>query len=219
MAALIGIEIGTTSTALCVVQPEWRDSDAHFLVRRLERLPPGTSCVALAQRYTEIVERLATKTDLFVKPYFNATQAGPPIVEAFQKLTEAWNLQTIYFNHGPYRTVGEDKSIQLGKAWLVSHLKVLLQCGRLHLVDTPEARTLRQELRDYRPNLPDDAPSRYGAFRVGSQDDLINAIGLAVQENIVPLSPEDEAAIDEAFSGEPMTECGAIMEMYRMLGL
>jgi hypothetical protein len=33
MSALIGIEIGPASTAICVAQPERRESDVHFLVR------------------------------------------------------------------------------------------------------------------------------------------------------------------------------------------
>jgi hypothetical protein len=220
VGALIGIEKGPASTALCVVEPERRGNEVHFIVRHLERLPPNTSCVVLADRYSEIVERLGTKTDLFVQAYLNATQDGPPLVEAFKELARAWNLRPVYFNHGAQRVVGEDgTTIQLGKAWLVSRLKVLLQRRRLHLPRTPEAGTLHRELEAYRVDLPEDAGTRYGAFRVGSQDDLLTALGLAVQEDIAPYSPEELEAIEEIFSGPPMTEAGAILEMYRKLGL
>jgi hypothetical protein len=220
MGALIGIEKGPSSTALCVVEPERRGNEVHFIVRHLERLPPNTSCVVLAERYSEIVERLGTRTDLFVQAYLNATQDGPPLVEAFRDLTKAWNLRPVYFNHGAQRAVGEDRTtIQLGKAWLVSRLKVLFQRGRLHMARTREADTLRRELEAYRVDLPEDANDRYGAFRVGSQDDLLTALGLAVQEDLVPWSPEDWAAMEEAFNGPPITEAGAILEMYRKLGL
>lgn len=220
MAALIGIERGPASTALCVVEPERRDRSVHFNVRHLERLPPNTSCVVLAERYSEIVERLGRKTDLFVRAYLNATQEGPPLVEAFQELTRASHLRPVYFNHGAQRTEDEDRiTIQLGKAWLVSRLKVLLQRQRLHLTRSPEATTLRRELETYRIDLPEDAATRYGAFRVGSQDDLLTALGLAVQEDIAPYSAEDSAALDEAFANLPLSPAAAIEEMYRKLGL
>jgi hypothetical protein len=213
MGALIGIEIGAGSTAICVAEPDRRAGAVHFSVRHLERLPPNTSCIALADRYREIVERLGTKTDLFVQTYLDATQVGPPLVESFRELTGAWNLRVVYFNHGPQRTVAEDRTIQLGKGWLVSRLKVLFQRRRLHLLRSPEAETLRRELDAYRPNLPDDANTRYGAFRVGSQDDLLNALGLAVQEDLAPLSPEEQAAFDDAFAGAPITEVGQLLEL------
>lgn len=191
-----------------------------LVVRHLDRLPPNTSCVALADRYSEIVERLGRKTDLFVQAWINATQEGPPLVEAFRELAGAWSLRPVYFNHGTQRTEDEDRvTIQLGKAWLVSRLKVLFQRGRLHLPRSPEALALRRELETYRIDLPDDAGSRYGAFRVGSQDDLLTALGLAVQEDLAPHSPEALEAIEAIFEGEPMTEAGAIFEMYRKLGL
>jgi len=59
---------------------------------------------------------------------------------------------------------------------------VLLQQGRLHLPRPPEAETLGQELADYELQVQPDANDRYGAFRVGTQDDLVTALGLAVQE-------------------------------------
>lgn len=219
MGALIGIEIGAGSTAICVAEPDRRAGAVHFTVRHLERLPPNTSCIALADRYREIVERLGRRTDLLVQAYLDATQVGPPLVESFRELTGAWNLRVVYFNHGAQRTVAEDCTIQLGKGWLVSRLKVLLQRRRLHLLRSPEAETLGRELDAYRPDLPNDANTRYGAFRVGTQDDLLNALGLAVQEDIAPWSPEEQAAFDEAFAGAPMTEAGKLLELYKRAGL
>jgi hypothetical protein len=219
MSALIGIEIGPASTAICVVEPERRDDSIHFLVRHLERLPPSANYIQLGRRYTEVVDRLATKTDLSVHTYINVTHAGAPVVTAFQKRTGAWSLRSVYFNHGAQRIVDEKRNIQLGKGWLVSRLKVLLPSGQIHLTRTHETEILHRDLDAYRPNLPEDAATRYGAFRVGTQDDLINALGLAVQEDIAPSRPEDQAAIDEGFAQAPMTEVGAILDMYKKLGL
>ena len=70
----------------------------------------------------------------------------------------------------------------LGKAWLVSRIKVLLQCGRLHLPKTPVAEAMKDELLDYEIRINEDANERYGAFKVGAHDDLVTALGLAVQD-------------------------------------
>jgi len=71
--------------------------------------------------------------------------------------------------------------VKLGKAWLVSRLQMLLQNGRLHLPRTAEAEALARELLDYEIRVSEDANDRYGAFRVGTHDDLVTALGLAVQ--------------------------------------
>jgi hypothetical protein len=74
-----------------------------------------------------------------------------------------------------------DGEVRLGKAWLVSHLQALLQGGRLHLPQTAEARALAEELLDYEIRVDENANDRYGAFKVGHHDELVTAIGLAVQ--------------------------------------
>ena len=85
-----------------------------------------------------------------------------------------------YFTHGDRRTE-EGGRVSIGRAWLVSRLQSLLQTDRLHLPDTAEARQLAAELRDYEIRVDQDANDRYGAFKVGTHDDLVTALGLGVQ--------------------------------------
>ena len=66
-------------------------------------------------------------------------------------------------------------------AYLVARLQALLQTGRIHLPGTAEAEVLAQELIDYEIRVDPDANDRYGAFKVGTHDDLATALGLAVQ--------------------------------------
>jgi hypothetical protein len=47
---------------------------------------------------------------------------------------------------------------------------------------TGEADALSRELLDYEIKIDQDANEKYGAFKVGSHDDLVTALGLAVQE-------------------------------------
>ncbi len=75
----------------------------------------------------------------------------------------------------------EGRSVKLGKAYLVSRLQSLLQTGCVHLPRTAEAEALAAELLDYEIRVDQNANDRYGAFRVGTHDDLVTALGLAVQ--------------------------------------
>ena len=44
---------------------------------------------------------------------------------------------------------------------------------------------MARELEDYEIRVTEDANDRYGAFKVGAHDDLVTALGLAVQGTAV----------------------------------
>jgi hypothetical protein len=93
----------------------------------------------------------------------------------------------VYFTHGDKRTEEGWRTVKLGKAWLVSRMQTLLQGGRIHLPNTQETHDLARELLEYEIRVSEDANDRYGAFKVGTHDDLVTALGLAVQR--VPWQP------------------------------
>jgi hypothetical protein len=68
-----------------------------------------------------------------------------------------------------------------GVRLLVSRLQALLQSERLHLPKTREAEQLAKKLLDYELKIDERANDTYGAFKVGTHDDLVTALGLAVQ--------------------------------------
>ena len=208
MDVVIGVDVGqkVDPTAIGVVELDWRDPrrrpgfDDHYVVRHLERLALGTPYPTVAERLAEVVvgvkgrvERVRVPlgggaVELTERPptvtlYVDATGVGQPVVD----LLSAAGARPIacYFTHGDRRTQ-EGGRVSIGKAWLVSRLQSLLQTGRLHLPDTAEARQLAAELRDYEIRVDADANDRYGAFKVGSHDDLVTALGLAVQQPRVP---------------------------------
>ena len=89
-------------------------------------------------------------------------------------------MTACYFTHGDRLTENRQAhTVSLGKALLVSRLQVLLQSRRVHLPRTMEARVLAQELLDYEIPVSEQANDTYGAFRVGSHDDQVTALGLA----------------------------------------
>ena len=190
----IGVDIGQKRdpTAIAVAEIEYRDSDlprckkeSHYLIRHLERLPLGTPYPEVSKRVDRICQGVETQTgrrpDLFV----DATGVGQPIVDLLNDSSHsAHRVWAVYFTYGDRRNEdrGEDR-VTLGKAFLVSRLQMLLQFQRIHLPrGHREADALVQELLDYEIRVDDNANDKYGAFRVGTHDDLVTALGLAVQK-------------------------------------
>ena len=187
----MGVDIGQKRdhSAICVAETDKRNNGQrqvlHYTVRYLQRFQLGFSFLELAQRIATVAERIERKAGDAPLIYVDATGLGMPVVDLLcDEGGWAWDLTPVYFNHGDRRTedgVGWDREVKLGKAYLVSRLQTLLQAGYLHLPRTPEAKALAQELRDYEIEVTEDANDRYGDFKVGSQDDLVTALGLAVQ--------------------------------------
>jgi hypothetical protein len=79
---------------------------------------------------------------------------------------------------GAYPGVGLKQARQLAE----------VEVGKIAAGDDPQgereeqrAGSTAQELQDYEIRVDENANDRYGAFRVGTHDDLVTALGLAVQ--------------------------------------
>ncbi len=191
MIPLMGIDIGQKRdpTALCVVQKEERQGnrrlESHYIARHLERLALGTPFPEVVRRVETVAAGVRNKAGACPELYVDATGVGTPIVDLLRDGAPAVrSVIAVYFTHGDRRK--EDwadgyKQVKLGKAWIVSRLQALLQTGRIHLPGSSEARALAQELLDFEIRVDENANDRYGAFRVGAHDDLVTALGLAVQ--------------------------------------
>ena len=195
----IGVDVGqrVDPTAIAVVEEEPRRrtveqdgtrttrTEAHYLIRHLERLPLGTPYPDVARRVAAVVQGVARRTGTLPLLFLDATGVGTPVVDVLRAAGVRAHLRPVYFTHGDRRLIEHTGDIKLGKAWLVSHLQALLQSDRLHLPRTPEADTLARELQDYEIKVDQNANDLYGAFKVGTHDDLVTALGLAVQGPII----------------------------------
>lgn len=185
MEVAIGVDIGQKRdpTALCAATSETRFDDGrkttHFLVRHLERLPLGTRYPEVARRVARLYKAATEKTESRVTVSVDATGVGQPIIDLLDE--EGVEAIACYFTHGDRRTEKSHEEVTIGKAFLVSRLQSLLQTGRLHLPKSDEAQVLAQELQDYEIRVDENANDKYGAFKVGTHDDLVTALGLAVQ--------------------------------------
>lgn len=183
----IGVDVGQKRdpSAIAVLEEEVREERTHYLTRHLERQALGTPYPDVARRVGEIAARLRSRSrslertgqQFSVTIYVDATGVGTPIVDLMREYGES--PIAVYFTHGDRRTETHDQ-VSLGKGWLVSRLQALFQAGRIHLPTTGEAVAMRQELIDYEIRVNEKANDIYGAFRTGSHDDLVTALGLAV---------------------------------------
>ncbi len=206
----IGVDIGQkhdpTAIAVSDVQlkilPGPKDESIHT-IRHLERLPLGTPYPQVAERISAVVQGLCTRGVIPRALYVDATGVGQPVVDLLKPV--GMRVTAVYCTHGDRRIVSEDRrSVSLGKAWLVSRLQALLQTGRILLPETEEARQLARELKDYEIRVDADANEKYGAFKVGTHDDLVTALGLAVQ-----------TAPGRPFSGASAGQRGDIVAFYK----
>lgn len=197
MSISIGVDIGQRRdpTAIAVVESEdrfvvpgaaWGPQETHFVARYLQRLPLGTPYPDVARRLAAVVLGVMARSPRAPTVYVDATGVGTPVIDLLVEAGVSGQLFPVYFTHGDKRTVergGVRPEIRLGKAWLVSRLQALLQTGRLHLPRTQEAEALGQELLVYEIRVTENANDVYGAFKVGAHDDLVTALGLAVQDD------------------------------------
>jgi hypothetical protein len=155
--------------------------EEHYVVRHLERVAAGTSYPIMAQRFGEVAkavrDRTRSRPDLFV----DLTGFGQPLIDEVKRHGSYSRMRSVFFNFGD-RRAEEGGVIRLGKGWLVCKLQMLLQSHQLHLPRSVDAETLAQELMDYEVEVQPDANDRYGAFRVGSHDELATALGLTIQQ-------------------------------------
>lgn len=71
----------------------------------------------------------------------------------------------------------------------------MLGYGRIHLPKTEEAVALQKELKNYTIRVNENANPEFGAFKVGTHDDLVTALGLACLSESVPIIPKVEVMI------------------------
>jgi hypothetical protein len=192
LGVAVGIDIGQRRdpTALCVAEIVLRTGpsgpQSHFTIRHLERLPLNTPYPEVAEILRDLIVQVVELTRERPKVFVDATGVGAPVVEILQAAAPHLRIIPVYFNHGD-RRIAEYDQVRLGKAFLVSRLQVLLQTDRLRLAKTAEGEALAAELCEYEIRVTENANDTYGAFRVGTHDDLVTALGLAVQDDCKPM--------------------------------
>lgn len=189
----IGVDIGQKRdpTAVCVaevmekvVPPDplefWSRPamTTLYVVRFLERLPLGMPYPRIADRLVQIAEGVRFKMPKAgIRLYVDQTGVGAPVIDQLRERI-SHPLSGVTLAAGERLTIRGNEA-RLGKAYLVSRLQVLLQNGQIRLPKTAEAEQLAHELMDFEIKVDQDGQDHYGAFKVGSHDDMVIALGLA----------------------------------------
>jgi hypothetical protein len=179
----VGVDIGQKNdpTAIAVVESE-QGSSRDYVLRYIQRLPLGTPYPEIARSLARICRRAAERSGQRPEVFVDATGVGAPVVDQLRALAlDAHRLWAVTFSHGTRcRRFPAERRVTMGKAYMVSRLQALLGSGRIHLPATSEARALAAELLGYEIRVDEKGTDRYGAFRSGTHDDLVTALGLAV---------------------------------------
>jgi hypothetical protein len=190
MYVTMGIDVGQKRdpTAVCIAQSEWREVEGrmeiHFTIRHLERLPLGTPYPEVVERVGRLAFRAGDIAGEWPFLYVDATGVGQPIVDALRDGGYHESVAAVVFTAGETRKEtweGSCLRVAVGKEFLVSRLQALLGTGRLHLPPGHEMEALAEELLNYELRVDAKGHAKAGAFRVGTHDDLVTAVGLATQ--------------------------------------
>ncbi len=207
-SAVVVVEVGERATTRTyrLHGRTYAVPEATYRVQAMERLDLGTSYVAVAARVATLIGALwqweyGLRKSGALQPYepmlpwdiwADATGVGRPVMDMLRdKLAESTrtdrvSLHPVVFTHGDRhdRNATKDGSDVLGKAYLVSRLQVLFQRDLLRLPPKhEEAQAMARELKDYEIKVDENANDKYGAFKVGTHDDLVTALGLACLED------------------------------------
>jgi hypothetical protein len=203
-SAIVVAEVGLRPTTRTYI--DYRDHKPHavtesmYRVHEAKRLPLGTPFVGVAAEVVRLagavweMERAMRKEgrltpyqrSLTVDIYMDATGVGSPVVEMVTNELRS-NARTDWAQVHPITFTWGDRFVRekgsLGKAHLVSRLQVLMEQARLELPkSSPGIADMVEELKDYEIRVDTDANDKYGAFEVGTHDDLVTALGLACVE-------------------------------------
>lgn len=171
---------------------EHRQLETYYEARHIERVRLGTAYPQVAERIAALVMHPALAGSRILV-CVDVTGVGQPVYEMIynavsvlsgnqgKSLGTGIRMRPITFTHGDrYDRAGG----RLGKAFLVSRLQALLQTGSIKLPPRhEEAQAMARELKDYEIKVDANANDTYGAFKVGTHDDLATALGLAVLDD------------------------------------
>ena len=197
----IGVDVGSKvdHSAVAIVEAEDRGGVEHYILRQVQRAPLGLSYDEIVPWIAEGVRVTVSMADGLVLLLVDATGVGLPVVDLL--VSAGAEPLPVYFTMGERVIVTGDPGpgirdlakrdtrkpgdikVSIGKYALVSRMQALLNNNRLHMLrDDPAVAEMVEELLAYeiRPNISNEDVDQYGAFEVGTHDDIATALGLAV---------------------------------------
>jgi hypothetical protein len=187
MSLIVGVDVGqaidpTVITVADAYVPEPADVDDHpeyeLMIRWLEKVPLGTSYVAVVERIATVAEQAAMFGPTMI--VLDATGVGRPLVDMLRRRTSV-SMRAVTFTAGRFADEAhhDPYNYRVPKRDLVTALEVLLQGRRIHAVPgLPLAEDMRAELGAFEVGISTGGRDSYEAAS-GSHDDIVMALALA----------------------------------------
>lgn len=166
-------------TALSIVEKVLTKADEkQYHTRHAERFVLGTTYPVMIDKLQERINAVNIESDYHV--IADATGVGRPVIDLMRQR----KIKTV-----PVIITGGEKELfdpdlggwKVPKRVLVSNLQVLLQNGQLKFADGMlHAKTLIDELLNFKVKVTTHANDTYEAWREGEHDDLVLSLALAV---------------------------------------
>lgn len=184
----VGIDMGKRKdrTAIAVVEIPYRRPNVarSYFVKYLQRLEPGllyTDVAAKAKRLDEQLRADATKRGLWCRVTYilDSTGVGEGVSEMLINALPHADIRKCYLTGG-INPSSDGIQIKLPKTQMASTLLALFDDGRVKLPKkSKEIEAMIEELLNYEIHVSEEGHDQYGAFKIGSHDDLVTALGLA----------------------------------------
>jgi hypothetical protein len=184
----VGIDVGQKRdrTAIAVVEIPYRRPNVarSYFVKYLQRLEPDllyTDVAAKVKRLDEQLREDAQKRRLWCRVTYilDATGVGEGVSEMIINALPNADIRKCYLTGG-INPNNDGIQIKLPKTQMASTLLALFDDGRVKLPKrSKETEAMVEELLNYEIHVSEEGHDQYGAFKTGSHDDLVTALGLA----------------------------------------
>ena len=179
MDFIMGLDLGQMQdyTALAILE-KTNSSDNHhngYQLRHLERFKLGTEYPVVVERVIELLltDELKKSCHLVI----DATGVGRAVIDIFR--WEGLTPIAITITGGD-SVSKEGAEYRVPKRDLVGVVQALLQTERLKIAKSlPLAKTLLEELQNFKVKITLNAHDTYGEWREGKHDDLVLAVAMA----------------------------------------
>ena len=197
MRSYLGLVVGTKSKegALCYADVDkrpasrapvyWSDAkhEGHYLVRILERIPPGEPIEAICDRLLAIMRFSNSKGSNYpLTLVLDITDWGSQLFHLVEARFKVLQIESIRFTGDLEKGPEQDAVTPIGKGWMATRLGILLSQFRLHLPSRAEIKQMAEEIFDL--EIPGDLIQQGPGFKLGSHDALVSALGLAVHREV-----------------------------------
>jgi hypothetical protein len=183
-----GLDLGQQAdySALVILERRGFSPQTYtFDCRHLHRWQLKTSWTEIVDDTARWMNSEAVNKGVLSRPTLavDKTGVGSPVVELFKREKMRARLTPIVITGGDQVTRDGD-TVRVPKRNLVSHVSVALQTGKLKISEELAlTKILTAELQNFKAKISDAGHDSYGAandWRVGSNDDLVLALSLAL---------------------------------------